>query len=126
MNSERKWILLCYVVVTLMAAWVLNRILLVGVQIARLRNPVVMGVMPTTMVLSVAVMALAGYSYFRREKVNTFSSEVVQEMKKVTWPPRKNTYASTLVVLVAVLIAAGILGFYDLICGKIIAGILGI
>ncbi|MFH1017601.1 MAG: preprotein translocase subunit SecE [Pseudomonadota bacterium] len=126
MGSERKWILLSYVFVAVLAAWVLNRLLMTGVQIAHIRNPMVMGVMPTTMVLSFAAMAIAAYFYFRQEKVNTFSSEVVQEMKKVSWPPRKNTYASTLVVLVAVIIAAGILGFYDFICAKIIGGILGI
>jgi preprotein translocase subunit SecE len=34
------------------------------------------------------------------EKSTAFLSEVVTEMKKVTWPDRKQTMASTLVVIV--------------------------
>jgi preprotein translocase subunit SecE len=126
MQSERKWILLSYVVVTLLASWVLGRVLSMVVQIVQVRNPLVMGVLPATALIAVVVMGISGYLYFRQPKVENFSSEVLQEMKKVTWPPRRNTYVSTLVVLICVIIAAGILGLYDVICTKIIGGILGI
>jgi preprotein translocase SecE subunit len=126
MQSERKWILLSYVVVTLLASWVLGRALGIVVQIVQVRNPQVMGVLPATALIAVVVMGISGYLYFRQPKVESFSSEVLQEMKKVTWPPRRNTYVSTLVVLICVIIAAGILGVYDFVCTKIIGGILGI
>ena len=33
-------------------------------------------------------------------RLRTFLSEVRQEMKRVTWPPRKEVYATTLVVII--------------------------
>jgi len=42
-----------------------------------------------------------------------FLREVRTELKKVTWPSRKDTLSGTLVVLVAVLIIAIFLGIVD-------------
>jgi preprotein translocase subunit SecE len=42
-----------------------------------------------------------------------FLREVRTELKKVTWPPRKDTLSGTLVVLVAVFIIAIFLGIVD-------------
>jgi preprotein translocase subunit SecE len=46
-------------------------------------------------------------------RVRTFLREVRIEMKKVTWPPRKELVKSTGVVVVAVLIAAVFIGAFD-------------
>jgi preprotein translocase subunit SecE len=46
-------------------------------------------------------------------RVRTFFREVRIEMKKVTWPPRKELVKSTGVVVVAVLIAAVFIGAFD-------------
>lgn len=43
-----------------------------------------------------------------------FLREVKVELKKVTWPTFKDTKASTLVVLLVVVICAAFLGFVDL------------
>ncbi|MBI2369658.1 MAG: preprotein translocase subunit SecE [Deltaproteobacteria bacterium] len=42
-----------------------------------------------------------------------FFKEAQAELKKVTWPVRKELYASTVVVLVTVLIVAFFLSFVD-------------
>jgi preprotein translocase subunit SecE len=47
------------------------------------------------------------------QKVIQFFREVKTELKKVTWPPRKETIASTSVVLVIVFIIALFLFFVD-------------
>jgi preprotein translocase subunit SecE len=47
------------------------------------------------------------------QKITQFFREVKTELKKVTWPPRKDTVASTSVVLVIVLILAFFLFFVD-------------
>jgi preprotein translocase subunit SecE len=44
--------------------------------------------------------------YYRR--ASTFIVEVRAELKKVTWPPRKEVYATTIVVVIAVFF----FGFY--------------
>ena len=47
------------------------------------------------------------------EAAKQFLREVKTELKKVTWPSRKDTLSGTLVVLVAVFIIAIFLGIVD-------------
>lgn len=58
-------------------------------------------------------------------KVRQFLSEAKAELKKVTWPTRKQTVASTAVVIVVVAIIALFLSLVDLGLAKIIKLILG-
>ena len=53
-------------------------------------------------------------------KLNVFLGNV-----KVTWPSKKDTYASTTVVIVLVLICAVFLGGVDIILSRLIRLILG-
>jgi len=57
-------------------------------------------------------------------KAIQFLSEVKGEVKKVTWPSRKEAMGGTAVVLLVVLIMAILLGLVDLLLSKIIAAIL--
>jgi len=52
---------------------------------------------------------------WRNKNTFTKASEIIMELKKVTWPTRKETSAATIVVIVTVIIAAMILGLFDLI-----------
>ena len=54
-----------------------------------------------------------------------FLREVKTELKKVTWPSRKDTLSATLVVLVAVFIIAIFLGIVDLGLSNAIKWVLG-
>ncbi len=47
------------------------------------------------------------------EVVKQFLREVKVELKKVTWPSRKDTLAATAVVLITVIIIAFFLGIVD-------------
>lgn len=63
-----------------------------------------------------AVVALVvGIMVYKNERVYALANDVAGELKKVTWPTRKETQAATLVVIVTVLIAAAILGTFDLV-----------
>jgi preprotein translocase subunit SecE len=63
-----------------------------------------------------AFVALAvGITLYRNERVYSLANEVTTELKKVTWPTRKETQAATLVVVVTVIISAVLLGAFDLI-----------
>jgi preprotein translocase subunit SecE len=55
-----------------------------------------------------------------------FIREVRQEMEKVTWPTRKETSVSTLMVLGLVALASTFFVFVDWILGTLVRGILGI
>ena len=58
-------------------------------------------------------------------KTNEFLANVKAELKKVTWPAKKDTYASTTVVIVLVLLSAVFLGGVDMILSRLIRLILG-
>ncbi len=54
-----------------------------------------------------------------------FLAQAKTELKKVTWPTRKQTLASTGVVMVIVAISSLYLGVIDLILAKLVKFILG-
>jgi preprotein translocase subunit SecE len=56
-------------------------------------------------------------------RMRTFFREVRVEMKKVTWPPRKELITSTGVVLVAVIIAGVYIGVWDFIWNLIVRAV---
>ena len=58
-------------------------------------------------------------------KGSQFFREVKVELKKVTWPSRKETLTSTTVVLVLVILAAVFLGLVDLGLSRLIRAVIG-
>ncbi len=58
------------------------------------------------------------------EAAKQFLREVKTELKKVTWPSRKDTLSGTVVVLVAVIVIAIFLGIVDLGLSNIIQMVL--
>jgi preprotein translocase subunit SecE len=52
------------------------------------------------------------------DKIVQFLREVKVEIKKVTWPTRKEIIASTAVVLLTTIIIAAYLGIVDLLLSK--------
>jgi preprotein translocase subunit SecE len=58
------------------------------------------------------------------EKIIQFLKEVKIELRKVVWPTRKDTIASTSVVIVLVIIIAVFLGLVDLGLSRVIKLIL--
>ncbi|HJN02557.1 MAG TPA: preprotein translocase subunit SecE [Nitrospinota bacterium] len=54
------------------------------------------------------------------KQTTKFLTEVKTEIKKVSWPSRKETTGGTVVVLIAVLIAASFLGIVDISLSKIV------
>src|SRR5262249_7285719 len=64
-------------------------------------------------VASVVVSAMAGLIAYRNYRVLELAAEVAGELRKVSWPTRKETRAATVVVIVTVLVFAVILGLYD-------------
>jgi preprotein translocase subunit SecE len=62
---------------------------------------------------AVLVAAIVTFVAWRNEELFRLAGEVAQELGKVTWPTRKETFNSTIIVIVTTLIAAGILGVFD-------------
>lgn len=58
-------------------------------------------------------------------KMNEFLGNVKAELKKVTWPSKKDTYASTTVVIALVMLCAVFLGGVDIVLSRLIRLVLG-
>ena len=58
-------------------------------------------------------------------KLNAFLGNVKAELQKVTWPSKKDTYGSTMVVIVVVMFCAVYLGVIDMILSRLIQVVLG-
>jgi preprotein translocase subunit SecE len=62
---------------------------------------------------SVVVASIATYVAWKNEEVFTLASEVTSELRKVTWPTRRETFSSTVVVIMTTIISSLLLGFFD-------------
>lgn len=62
---------------------------------------------------SAIVGILTGYLCYRHPRLNPWAHEVAAELSKVTWPSRKETWYSTVVVIVTSIIVAVYLGVFD-------------
>lgn len=56
---------------------------------------------------------------YKHPRANEFSHDVVNELRKVTWPSRKETQSHTIVVLITTAIIALILGVFDLVWAEL-------
>lgn len=68
---------------------------------------------------SAGVALVVGVALYRHERVRGLINEVVAELKKVTWPTRKEVRAATIVTIVMTILSAAILGFFDFIWANV-------
>jgi preprotein translocase subunit SecE len=66
-----------------------------------------------TQVLSVIIALLVFVTIMKNPKSSDFLSNVYQEVMKVVWPDRQQTWRHTFVILIAVTIFGFIFGFFD-------------
>src|SRR5512135_2129952 len=62
---------------------------------------------------AVVVAGIATYVAWKNEEVFTLANEVTSELSKVTWPDRRETVSSTIVVIATTIISSLLLGFFD-------------
>jgi len=66
-----------------------------------------------TQVLSVAIGLVVYFVIIRNPKSSEFLTNVYQELMKVVWPDRSQTWRHTFVIMVAVTIMGFVFGFFD-------------
>ncbi len=111
-----------FVVLAVLTGIFLEHVLAAGFGLATFTQPLITprfgtensaSVWTYTSFIALAIaFAAAAYAY-RREDARTVSTEIVEELQKVTWPSLVETRAATIAVIVASLIAAGLLGLFD-------------
>lgn len=61
------------------------------------------------------------FLYFQfKHSVRKLADEVVTEVRKVTWPTKKELYSMTSVVCVTLVLSGLVLGLFDLIAGTVV------
>lgn len=120
MISNKKWILLSYTIISLLV-WItfakffsaifgwfnINDLNILGPQF---KLSTLIGLVITLGALIFAV---------KSPVIMTLSDEIIVELRKVSWPTKRETYYSTLVVIITVLIMSVILGLFDAIWLKV-------
>jgi preprotein translocase SecE subunit len=118
MKSKSTFVGLFFVAAALVVAWALDRALAAIFAAARVTNTELLGERFTlSTVIALVVAAGTAFVLFSRPKSKGFVGEVVDELFKVNWPDWAETKVSTLVVIVTSLIAAAILGVFDITFG---------
>ena len=103
----RRWVQFAFIALALTVAWLLTHLTtLVWNQFAEPKENWVAG----ASALGGIVLALFLY---RHRTVGPWAMEVAQELAKVTWPTRQETWKATVIVVVTSLIAAALLFGFD-------------
>jgi preprotein translocase subunit SecE len=102
-----RWVQLAFVALALVIFFLADKLItLVWFFIAQPEPTIITGI---SAVLGIGTAFLL----YRHKKVNPLAHEVALELSKVTWPSRRETWYSTIVVIVTSVIAAIYLGLFD-------------
>jgi len=104
---ERKWTHVMFAVAGIILAWLLAKSGEWGWSAFGKANSLVIG---TGAFLIAGVVTLAAW---RNEQIFGLAQEVTSELKKVTWPTRKETLQSTVVVIITTIVSSAFLGLFD-------------
>lgn len=104
---ERKWVHVMFAIAGLLLAWLLSKSGEWAWSYFGKPNTFYLGAG------SVVVAGIATLIAWRNEELFALANEVTSELSKVTWPSRKETINSTLVVILTTIIASGLLGLFD-------------
>jgi preprotein translocase SecE subunit len=108
-----RWVQMAFIAFALLLFWMLDKI--IAIVWDKFSEP------PPELVtvISLALGAALTFVLYRTPKVKRIAYEVVGELAKVSWPSRKETQVSTIVVIVTSLIAAIIVGSLDAAWSKL-------
>jgi len=108
-----RWVQVAFMGFALILFWLLDKIGLAVWQMFAEPNPTL------NTVGAAAIAAVTTVVLYRNERVNQVTHDVIGELTKVTWPTRRETQAATIVVIVASIIAAVIIGILDAAWSKL-------
>jgi len=123
MDNTKKILLIAFIAVSMLFWFVVNSFLnnLFGyLQLLERYSWLHAAINISSVLAGVACLV----ALYKIKIVYTYSSDVISEIKKVTWPNKKETWSATLVVIIAVLIAGLVLGIFDWISASLLGLIL--
>jgi len=119
-QGTQKYVWVAYLLLALVV-WKTFSLTLGGIAyFAGLSDPALLGSQFTLTTLIGFVIAVGAVVYaVKSARAWEFSNDVVNELKKVTWPEKQQLQRSTVVVIVTTLVIAFILGLFDFVWGEL-------
>jgi preprotein translocase subunit SecE len=117
--GERKYVQLAFLVGFMLLAYIMVQSVDWVWGFFRKPNPLMVNG------VGIVIAGVVTWLVYRRESSQQGASEVVAELRKVTWPTRKETSQATVVVIITVIIAAIFLQIFDFLWSKVTSYILG-
>ena len=102
-----RWVQAVFLVLFLCFFWLLDKLVTLGWSTFAEPNEI------GSSAIAAVVAGFAVWGLYRHPRIQAWTNEVVAELARVAWPTRRETTASTIVVIVASLVAAAILGGFD-------------
>jgi len=119
-QGNQRYLIFAYLLVGFLVWITLDRIFGAVTYAADLPNPALIGSGFTLTTFISLVLAIgAGVYAYRHPRAHAFSTDVVTELRKVTWPSRKETQSSTVVVIVTTLILSVVLYLFDTVWARL-------
>ena len=116
---DNKWVHILFASAGILLAWLLTK---VGDWVWSYFGK------PNDLYVGLAAVVVAGVATWvawKNEEVFTLANEVTSELRKVTWPDRKETVSSTIVVIATTIISSLLLGFFDAVWASLTKMIYG-
>ena len=119
MDTNTRWVAIGFLAIGLVVAWVMGETveyMFFYLRRFNIRDVELLGqVFTLANLIGFVITALVGIFLWKNENINTASHEVVDELRKVTWPDKEETQTSTIVVIVSTVIFAVVFALFDLV-----------
>jgi preprotein translocase subunit SecE len=116
--TNSRLVVIAYVVLGLTAGLFLEHVLLAVFGAFAPTQPLtrpLMGDWSWATMMGLAIAAAAAIVLWRTPKTHDTSLEIAAELRKVSWPSLAETRAATIAVIVASVVSALLLGFFDVL-----------
>ena len=114
--TNTRLVVIGYVVLGLLTGLFLEHVLLVAFGIFGPTQPLTRPLYNDwtwSSFIGLGIAGAAGFYLWKTPKTHDVSLEIAAELRKVTWPSLAETRAATIAVIVASIIAAVLLGLFD-------------
>jgi preprotein translocase SecE subunit len=120
MRTKSTLVAIFFIASGIILAWLLSVALASLFAVLRITDTSLIGDRVTlTRVLGIVIAAAVAVGTYSWSKTRLFTGEVAEELNKVNWPTWPETKVNTLVVIVTSVIAALILGVFDMTFGML-------
>src|SRR4051812_16570810 len=116
--SNQRIVVIGYIVLALLSGFFLEHVLLAAFGTFGVTQPLTRPLWNDwtwSSMVGLAVAFATAFYLWRNPKSHEVSFEIVNELRKVSWPGLAETRAATVAVIVASLIAAALLGLFDVL-----------